>query len=110
MSCDREPERRRIAPSCASFSKRWSLGWANRTAAPGTALEVAVELAENIARNGPRAVRAAVRVIRDCANQTMREAIGSEIAAAVTLIASGECSHGISALMTKTKPTFPDPD
>jgi enoyl-CoA hydratase/carnithine racemase len=84
------------------------LGFANRISNAGQALETAVELARTIARNGPRAVRSAVEVLRRTPSLSDEEALALEMGRAVSLIASGECVHGIAALMAKKPPEFPD--
>jgi enoyl-CoA hydratase/carnithine racemase len=84
------------------------LGFTNRISAPGKALEEALSLALSIAENGPRAVRHALSVIRKTIDLTTLEALELETEEAVTLIASGESIHGVSAFLTRQKPVFPD--
>jgi enoyl-CoA hydratase/carnithine racemase len=85
------------------------LGLFNRVSAPGGVLAEAIGLAEAIAGNGPRAVRAALGVIRGAADLPWREAIAAELEAAAALIATGECQTGITALFARTAPRFIDP-
>lgn len=85
-----------------------ALGLVNRISAPGRALEEALELAEAIAENGPRAVRHALKVIRRTPDLTYGQALALETLEAVDLIASGECITGIAAFLTKQKPEFPE--
>jgi len=85
------------------------LGVVSRVSAPGAVLEEAYVLARAIAENGPRAVRAALAIIRKVPDETEEQALARELAAAIELIAGGECQHGITAFMTRQKPTFPDP-
>ena len=85
------------------------LGVVNRISAPGKSLDEAVALAETIAGHGPRAVRHALRVIRHSPDLPLEKALDFESEEAVTLIASGECYHGIVAFLEKKKPEFPDP-
>jgi len=80
----------------------------NRISAPGKALEEAFALAESIAANGPRAVRAALEVIRRCQDLPLNEALALELDRAASLIASGEFLHGIAAFIGKKTPDFPD--
>jgi enoyl-CoA hydratase/carnithine racemase len=80
-----------------------TLGLVNRVSAPGAVLDEALALGEQIAANGPRAVRAALAVIRTGAS------IAEELEAAAQLIAQGECQHGITALFARKPPEFPDP-
>jgi enoyl-CoA hydratase len=85
----------------------FSLGLANRISAPGRALEDALALADAIAENGPQAVRHALKVIRSTPALSTAEALALETMEAVTLIAKGECLHGISAFLMRTRPEFP---
>jgi enoyl-CoA hydratase/carnithine racemase len=84
------------------------LGLANRISARGKSVAEAMELARAIARNGPRAVRSALEVIRRTPALSDEDALALEMRRAVTLIASGECAHGIMAFMNKQPPDFPD--
>ncbi|MBT8494470.1 MAG: enoyl-CoA hydratase/isomerase family protein [Deltaproteobacteria bacterium] len=86
-----------------------SLGWANRVAPAGSALAVANEIAADIASNGPRAVRAALGVLRRSSGRVFEDAIADEVTTATRLIASGECSYGIAAFLSKSQPVYPDP-
>ena len=87
----------------------FQLGLTNRISAPGKALEEALSLALSISENGPRAVRHALSVIRRTGDLTTEEALDLETREAVTLIASGESIHGVSAFLTRQKPEFPEP-
>lgn len=84
------------------------IGLVNRISAPGMVLDEAMALAEMIAKNGPRAVRHALTVIRQAQELTMKQALELECQEAVTLITSGECIHGITAFLSKQPPEFPD--
>ncbi|MEZ4439630.1 MAG: enoyl-CoA hydratase/isomerase family protein [Polyangiaceae bacterium] len=84
------------------------LGVVNRIAAPGATLDEALALAENIAKNGPRAVRASVDVIRRTPDLDEEAALALERDRAADLMASGECIYGVTALMTRSRPEFPD--
>jgi enoyl-CoA hydratase/carnithine racemase len=86
------------------------LGVVNRVAEPGATLEAARELAKAIAANGPRAVRASLDVIRRTPDLTEEAALELERERAAHLMASGECLHGVTALMTRSEPKFPDPE
>ncbi len=85
-----------------------SIGLINRISAPSRALDESLEMAAAIAENGPRAVRSALEVIRSTGGKYLEEALEFEAEKAVDLIATGECYHGISALLSKQKPEFPD--
>ncbi len=86
----------------------FALGLVNRISAPGETRYEALALAESIAQNGPRAVRAALSVVRRANDMSLPDALDYESEQAATLIASGECIHGISAFLTKQKAEFPD--
>jgi enoyl-CoA hydratase/carnithine racemase len=86
-----------------------ALGVVNRVSAPGACVAEALQLAESIARNGPRAVRRALAVIRRTPDLNEEEALALEQEEAAALIASGECIAGITAFLTRTEPQFPTP-
>jgi enoyl-CoA hydratase len=86
------------------------LGLVNRISAPGKVLDEAQSLALDIAKNGPSAVRHALKVITSVNDMGCREALELETEEAVALIAEGECIHGITAFFSKKPPQFPDPD
>ena len=84
------------------------IGLVNRVSAPGMALDEAMVMAEMIAKNGPRAVRHALTVIRQSQELTMKQALELECREAVTLITSGECIRGITAFLSNQPPEFLD--
>lgn len=84
------------------------LGLANRISAKGQSVAEAMELARAIAKNGPRAVKCSLEVLRRAPALSTEEALALEFRRAVSLIASGECAHGIMAFMNKQAPEFPD--
>lgn len=85
-----------------------ALGLVNRVSAPGCCLDDAVALAAQIADNGPRAVRAALAVLRRATDVPFPDAVALELSTAADLIASGECQVGIAAFLSRTRPAFPD--
>lgn len=85
-----------------------ALGLVNRVSAPGASLADAVALADTIAGNGPRAVRAALAVIRGATDLSWPDAVAGELEAAAALIASGECQVGIGAFLGRSTPQFVD--
>lgn len=87
-----------------------ALGFANRVSAPGAAREEAIALADQIAANGPRAVRAALGILRRATDLPWRDALAAELDTAAHLIATGECQHGIAAVLGRTTPRFADPE
>jgi enoyl-CoA hydratase len=80
----------------------------NRVSAPGRALEEGLKLAEAIAKNGPRAVRGALEIIRRTPDLSAEDALALELDRAIGVIASGECAAGIQAFLMKREPEFPD--
>ncbi|MCB9482100.1 MAG: enoyl-CoA hydratase/isomerase family protein [Desulfobacteraceae bacterium] len=86
-----------------------SLGLISRISRTDSALEDALEIADNIAQNGPRAVQSALSVIRRSMNQSFEDSLSYEMEKAVSLILTGESIHGVLALMEKRLPDFPDP-
>ncbi len=87
-----------------------AIGLVNRVSAPSKALEEAVELARDIAGNGPRAVRSALHVIRRVPELADKDALALETEKAADLIATGECIHGITAFLERRRPVFPSPE
>lgn len=86
------------------------LGVTNRISPPGEALAAALELAEAIAANGPRAVQSALAIIRHSREQSLAAGLDEEENRAVDLILTGECLHGIGAFLSGKVPLFPDED
>jgi len=84
------------------------IGLANRISAPGKSFDEAMEIAHMISKNGPRSVRAALDIIRKSRDMALDDALKFETETASNCIASGECFHGIGALMQKKEPEFPD--
>ncbi len=84
------------------------LGLVNRVSAPGRVVEDALAFGREIAANGPRANRAALDVIRQTPDLSEADALALERENAAQLMASGECAHGLAALMSRTPPEFPD--
>jgi enoyl-CoA hydratase/carnithine racemase len=85
------------------------IGLANRISAPGNVLGTAMEIADAIVANGPRAVRRALEVIRAGRNLSLQATLDLEQQTAIDLIACGECLHGIGAFLAGQPPVFPDP-
>lgn len=80
----------------------------NRVSAPGKAFEEALAMAETIAANGPRAVGAALEVIRRSQDMPLENALALELEKAVDLVVSGEFIYGVSAFLEKKPPEFPE--
>jgi methylglutaconyl-CoA hydratase len=84
------------------------IGLVNRVSEAGRSVEDAFNLAEQIAQNGPKAIRHALAVIRQSQDLPLKKALELEAETAAQLIVSGEYIHGITAFMEKKKPEFPD--
>ncbi len=84
------------------------IGLVNRVSEEGRSVDEALNLAEQIAQNGPKAIRYALAVIRKSQDLSLGKALELEAEMAAELIVSGECVHGITAFMEKKKPEFPD--
>jgi len=67
-----------------------------------------LKLKGTLKKDGPKAVRHALSVIRQSQGLTMEKALELEAATAAELIASGEFLHGIRAFMENKRPEFPD--
>jgi enoyl-CoA hydratase len=91
-----------------SAQEAFDLKLVNRVSAPGKSLDEAIALAETIAANGPRAVRAALEVIRRSQDLPLEDALALELERASALVASGEFIDGVSAFLEKRAPDFPD--
>jgi len=84
------------------------IGLVNRVSEKGRAAHLALEIAGVIAKNGPRAVREALAVIRNTPDMPMGEGLDFESERAVCLIECGECVEGIGAFLGKREPEFKD--
>lgn len=93
-----------------SAAEAFQMGLVNKVSEQGKSQQEAFTIAEMISRNGPRAVRSALDVIRTTPGIPLNEALDRELERAVDLIASGECYHGISAFLSKKDPDFPEPE
>lgn len=85
-----------------------AMGLVNRVSGMRKAPGEALALAEAIAGNGPRAVKAALSLFREAQNMPYGALLDREEDLATALIASGECVHGVGAFLEKRKPEFPD--
>jgi len=86
------------------------LGLVDRVAESGKSLEVALELAEAIAQNGPRAVRQVKRTVQCIEGASLDEALAVETEHAIDAILSGEAIEGITAFGQRRPPSFGDVD
>jgi enoyl-CoA hydratase len=72
----------------------------------GTALDAARALAEQIAANGPLAVQAILRSLRESANLTEAEGLARELELGWPVFASEDAKEGAKAFAEKRAPTF----
>jgi enoyl-CoA hydratase len=85
-----------------------SFGLIGRVVPDGSALPVALEIAEMIAANGPVAVRAILRTIRETEGLPENEAFKIETPIGMAVFASEDAKEGPRAFAEKRKPSFKD--
>ena len=82
------------------------LGLVNRIAEPGHALDVALELAAAVARNGPLAVEASKRILQEQQDWTAAEAWDRQAAITAPVFASEDAREGASAFKERREPRW----
>ena len=85
-----------------------SFGLIGRVVPDGEALRVALEIAELIAANGPIAVRAILRTIRETEGMPENEAFAIEAKLGMAVFASEDAKEGPRAFAEKRDPHFRD--
>ena len=85
-----------------------SIGLIGHVVPDGQALAKALEIAEAIAANGPVAVRAILRVIRETEGMPENEAFALEASVGMTVFASEDAREGPRAFLEKRRPEFHD--
>jgi enoyl-CoA hydratase len=85
-----------------------SIGLIGHVVPDGQALGKALELADLIAANGPVAVRAILRVIRETEGMAENEAFALEAKAGMAVFASEDAKEGPRAFAEKRRPQFRD--
>ena len=85
-----------------------SIGLIGHVVPDGQALPKALEIAEAIAANGPVAVRAILRVIRETEGMAENEAFALEAKVGVAVFASEDAKEGPRAFAEKRQPRFRD--
>ena len=83
-----------------------SVGLIGHVVPDGQALEAALEIAAVIAANGPVAVRAILRVIRETEGMAENEAFALEAKVGVAVFASEDAKEGPRAFAEKRQPRF----
>ena len=81
-------------------------GVINRLAPEGQALDAALELAAAIAANGPLAVTASKRVVRESLGLSEDEALSKQAAHIGPVFASNDAKEGATAFAEKRKPVW----
>jgi enoyl-CoA hydratase len=84
------------------------LGLVNQRVAEGRALEVAIALAEEIARNPPLAVRAAKEAVRESAEQSFQRAWARQLELLEDILSSKEGREGVAAFTARRAPVWRD--
>ena len=85
-----------------------SIGLIGHVVPDGQALEAALEIAAAIAANGPVAVRAILRVIRETEGMAENEAFTLEAKVGMAVFASEDAKEGPRAFAEKRRPRFRD--
>ncbi|HEV2934108.1 MAG TPA: enoyl-CoA hydratase-related protein, partial [Streptosporangiaceae bacterium] len=85
-----------------------SIGLIGHVVPDGQALGRALEIADMIAANGPVAVRAILRVIRETEGIPENEAFALEARAGLAVFASEDAREGPRAFAEKRRPHFQD--
>jgi enoyl-CoA hydratase len=84
----------------------YELGLVNRVSEPGAALEAAVELAATIAANGPLALAASKRILRDSVDWPQSEAFELQRAIWEPIFRSADAQEGAAAFAEKRPPVW----
>jgi len=89
-------------------AEAWSIGLIGHVVPDGQALAKALEIADMIAANGPVAVRAILRVIRETEGMPENEAFALEAKAGIAVFGSEDAREGPRAFAEKRRPQFRD--
>jgi enoyl-CoA hydratase len=91
-----------------NFSAKKLLEWGflNRVVSRQELMNEAMELAETIAGNGPRSVRAMVGLYRRLSGISLQDALDLEVAVGMPVFMSDDAREGVKAQKEKRKPHF----
>jgi enoyl-CoA hydratase len=84
----------------------YEFGVVNRLAEPGTAVDVAIELAERLAKSGPLAVIASKRILQEQYDWSSEEMWEKQGAISGPVFASEDSKEGASAFKEKREPVW----
>ena len=89
-----------------SAQRAYEVGFVNRLAKPGTALQVATELAKTIAANGPMSVAASKQVIVESQDWDTNEMFARQAKIVDPVFASKDAIEGATAFAQKRAPVW----
>ena len=81
-------------------------GFINRVTPDGQALEVALELAEGLAKNGPLALEAIKRIVRESVDWRQDESPKKQLAIAAPVFSSADAREGAKAFTERREPQW----
>jgi enoyl-CoA hydratase len=84
----------------------YELGLVNRLAEPGSALDVALELADALAKNGPLALAASKRILQEQFDWSSAEMWQRQGEISAPVMASEDAREGASAFKEKRDPVW----
>lgn len=86
--------------------RAYEMGMVNRVCPADRLLEEAKEVARQMAKNGPIAVKMAKKVVKEGLDSTLREGEELEIEAWANLFSTHDQKEGMKAFLEKRKPSF----
>jgi enoyl-CoA hydratase len=89
-----------------SAEEALAFGLVSRLAAPGSAVEIAIELAEKVAENAPLAVAASKKMIRATQGATEEELWDLQSGLTSTVFSSNDAKEGPAAFAEKREPNW----
>ena len=86
--------------------RAYELGIVNRLAEPGGAVDAALALAGEVARNGPLALKASKRIVQQAGDWTQSEAWDKQGEIAGPVMVSEDAREGATAFAEKRDPNW----